>query len=88
MLQKIQKIGNVILLIAMVAAIIWMRYDYQNKINADQAFYEKQMQGIQYSITDSNERNALSVKQIEDKVNVLGSDIISLKSFVEQKLKK
>jgi len=87
-LKKIQKIGNVIFLVVFIIAIIWMKIDYENKINDLTETFDKELQGIQYSIIDSNERTALSVNQLNEQISILDGNILSVKNFIEEKLNK
>ena len=88
MTKKIQQISNVVLLIIIAAAIIWMKFDYESKFDNIGEYIDQEIKGVQYTIIESNEQSTLSLQKIEKQIEILETHVLTLKTFVEEKLKK
>lgn len=85
MWQKIQKIGNVVILIAVCCSIGWMRYDYQKKLNYQADYIDEQVIGLQRSFMELEQENALLIKHVQDDVKTIAKKLDDLRVLLEKK---
>ncbi len=85
---NVQKIGNIFLLIAICISIVWLKYDYQTKINDLQNYIDEQIIAVHYSQTQAEHDITISMRKIEDQISQLSENISAVKKAIEKNIKK
>lgn len=80
----LMKIGNFIFLCAVIGCVIWMRFDYQNKLNQQVEYFDEQIKAVNVAITNSEGEYALLYKQTTDNLIRIGEKLDQLNILIKK----
>ena len=76
------KISNFIYLAIIIGCVIWMRVDYQTKLDTQMVYIDSQLKGINGTIINSEEEYALLYKKTSDSLVEIKTKLDIIKNTI------
>jgi hypothetical protein len=73
-MNKLAKVLNWVFIIAVIVALVYIRIDYQNKLDAQVTDTEQALQGVQGQMVENKEQIARMINGVNEKMDKLIED--------------
>ena len=73
-MNKLAKVLNWVFIIAVIVTLVYLRVDYQNKLDAQVVDTEKSLQGVQGQMVENKEQIAGMINGVNEKMDKLIED--------------